>query len=162
MTNKTSVSVVRCDSYDRDKIITAIGQTFDFFGGIHNIIKKGARVLLKPNFIKESSPEDCTITHPMVIEAVAKKALEMGATPIIGDSPAFGAISKIASRAGIDCFAEEHGIEIIELDSPRRVKTKCGAKPFTLTVSGRALDVDAIINIPKLKAHGQLLYTAGV
>ena len=86
----------------------------------------------------------------------------MGATPIIGDSPAFGAISKIARRAGLDRFAEEHGIEIIELDSPRRVKTKCGAKSFTLTVSGRALDVDAIINIPKLKAHGQLLYTAGV
>ncbi|MEK7805459.1 MAG: ChaN family lipoprotein [Planctomycetota bacterium] len=162
MTNKTSVSIVRCDNYNRDKVITAIGQTFDFFGGIHSIIKKGTKVLLKPNFIKESAPEDCTITHPIVIEAIAKKALEMGATPIIGDSPAFGAISKIAGRAGIDRFAEEYGIEIIELDSPRRVKTKCGSKSFTLTVSGKALDVDAIINIPKLKAHGQLLYTAGV
>ncbi|MBI5677589.1 MAG: DUF362 domain-containing protein, partial [Planctomycetes bacterium] len=107
MTQKTSVSVVRCDSYDRDKVITAIGQTFDFFGGIQNIIKKGTKVLLKPNFIRESAPEDCTITHPIVIEAVAKKTLEMGATPIIGDSPAFGAISKIAGRAGIGCFAEE-------------------------------------------------------
>ncbi|HHT9147336.1 MAG TPA: DUF362 domain-containing protein, partial [Candidatus Wunengus sp. YC61] len=144
MTNKTSVSVIRCESYNRDKVITAVDQTFDFFGGIQSIIKKGTKVLLKPNFIKESSPEDCTITHPMVIEAVAKKVLEMGATPIIGDSPAFGAISKIARRAGIDRFAEEYGIEIIELDSPRRVKTKCGSKPFTLTVSGRALDVDAI------------------
>ena len=85
----------------------------------------------------------------MVIEAIAKKVLEMGATPIIGDSPAFGAISKIARRAGLDRFAEEYGIEIIELDSPRRVNTQCGTKPFTLTVSGRALDVDAIINIPK-------------
>lgn len=162
MTDKTSVSIVRCESYDRDKVITAVEQTFAYFGGIHTIVKKGAKVLLKPNFIRESAPEDCTITHPMVIEVVAKKVLEMGATPIIGDSPAFGAISKIARRAGIDRFAEEHGIEIIELDSPRRVKTKCGTKPFTLTVSGRALDVDAIINIPKLKAHGQLLYTAGV
>ena len=98
----------------------------------------------------------------MVIEVVAKKVLEMGATPIIGDSPAFGAISKIARRAGLDRFAEEHGIKIIELDSPRRVKTKCGAKSFSLSVSSRVLDVDAIINIPKLKAHGQLLYTAGV
>ena len=148
MTNKTRVSVVRCESYNGDKVITAIGQTFDFFGGIQNIIKKGTKVLLKPNFIKESAPEDCIITHPKVIETIAKKVLEMGATPIIGDSPAFGALSKIAGRAGLDCFAEEHGIEIIELDSPRRVKTRCGAKPFTLTVSGRALDVDAIINIP--------------
>lgn len=35
-------------------------------------------------------------------------------------------------------------------------------KTFHLTVSGKALDVDAIINIPKLKAHVQLLYTAAV
>ena len=132
MTKKTSVSVVRCESYDKVKVTSAIDQTFDFFGGIHRIIKKGTKVLLKPNFIRESAPEDCTITHPIVIEAIAKKVLEMGATPIIGDSPAFGAISKIAGRAGIDCFAEEHGIEIIELDSPRRVKTKCGAKSFSL------------------------------
>ena len=162
MTQKTSVSVVRCDCYNRDKVITAIGQTFDFFGGIHSIVKKGTKVLLKPNFIRESAPEDCTITHPIIIEAVAKKVLEMGATPIICDSPAFCAISKISIPPILDHFAEEHGIKIIELDSPRRVNTQCGTKPFTLTVSGRALDVDAIINIPKLKAHGQLLYTAGV
>ena len=162
MTIKTGVSIVRCPTYDRENISAAINQTFGFFGGIHNIIKKEAKVLLKPNLLRESAPEDCTITHPIVIEAVAKKVLEMGATPIIGDSPAFGAISKIARRAGIDRFAEEYGIEIIELDSPRRVNTQCGTKSFTLTVSGRALDVDAIINIPKLKAHGQLLYTAGV
>ena len=31
-----------------------------------------------------------------------------------------------------------------------------------MTVSGRALDVDAIINIPKLKVHVQVLFTAGV
>src|SRR3990167_7997904 len=105
MTQKTSVSVVRCDCYNRDKVITAIGQTFDFFGGIHSIVKKGTKVLLKPNFILESAPEDCTITHPIIIEAVAKKVLEMGAPPIIGNSPAFGAISKIARRAGLDRFA---------------------------------------------------------
>src|SRR3990170_4920610 len=57
MTQKTIVSVVRCESYNRDKVITAINQTFDFFGGIQNIIKKGTQVLLKPNFIKESAPE---------------------------------------------------------------------------------------------------------
>src|SRR3989337_4323247 len=115
MTKNTSVSVVRCESYNRDKVITAVDQTFDFFGGIQNIKKKGTKVLLKPNFIRESAPEDCTITHPIIIEAVAKKVLEMGATPIIGDSPAFGAISKIARRAGLDRFAEEYGFGIIEV-----------------------------------------------
>lgn len=156
------VSLIRCENYHRENVAATIDQTFNYFGGIQNVIKKGMRVLLKPNFIKESDPEACAITHPAVIEAVAKKVLEMGAIPIIGDSPAFGALSKIASRAGLDRFAQEHGIEIIELNSPRKVKAKCGSKPFSLTVSGYALDVDAIINIPKLKAHVQLLFTASV
>lgn len=162
MTNKTRVSIVRCADYDREIVNAAIDETFAHFGGIHTIIKKGTKVLLKPNFIKESAPEECVVTHPVVIETVAKKVLEMGAVPIIGDSPAFGAVSKIAKRLGLDKFAEKHGIEIVELDMPRRVKATCGTKSFSLTISGRVLDVDVIINLPKLKAHVQLLYTAAV
>ncbi len=162
MASTTGVSIVRCTSYDKEKLIAAIDRIFDHFGGIHTIIKKGSRVLLKPNLLKESETEECIITHPIVIEAVAEKVLELGAIPVIGDSPAFGAVSKIARRVGMDRFANKHGIEIVELDMPRRVKAKCGTKSFSLTVSGRALDVDAIINLPKLKAHGQLLYTAAV
>ncbi|MBT3353625.1 MAG: DUF362 domain-containing protein, partial [Candidatus Scalindua sp.] len=93
---------------------------------------------------------------------VAEAVLEAGATPIIGDSPAFGSVVKVAKRIGLDKFAEKHGIDIIELDKPRKVSINCGGKDFSLTVSGRALDVDAIINLPKLKVHVQVLFTAGV
>lgn len=162
MVNITKVSVVRCEVYDKEKISIALEQTFDFFGGLGNVINKGAKVLLKPNFLKESNYGDCTVTHPLVIEGIAEKLLEFGATPIIGDSPAFGAVTKIVRRLKLDTFAEKHGIDIVELDNARRVKAQCGTKTFNLTVSGKALDVDAIINIPKLKAHVQLLFTAAV
>ena len=119
-------------------------------------------MLLKPNFLKESSPRKCIITHPVVIETVAETVLEAGATPIIGDSPAFGSVAKVARRVGLDKVAEKLGIDIIELDKPRKVSINCGGKEFSLTVSGRALDVDAIINLPKLKVHVQVLFTAGV
>ena len=162
MTNLNKVSVVKCTDYSKEDIRSAVDKTFSFFGGIENVIKKGSKVLLKPNFLKESSPRKCIVTHPAVIEAVAEAVLEAGATPIIGDSPAFGSVAKIASRIGLDKFAEKHGIDIIELDKPRKVSINCGGKDFSLTVSGRALDVDAIINLPKLKVHVQVLFTAGV
>ena len=162
MTNLSKVSVVKCTDYSKEDIRSAVNKTFSFFGGIENVIKKGSKVLLKPNFLKESSPRKCIVTHPAVIEAVAEAVLEAGATPIIGDSPAFGSVAKIASRIGLDKFAEKHGIDIIELDKPRKVSINCGGKDFSLTVSGRALDVDAIINLPKLKVHVQVLFTAGV
>ena len=162
MTNLSKVSVVKCTDYSKEDIRSAVNKTFSFFGGIENVIKKGSKVLLKPNFLKESSPRKCIVTHPAVIEAVAEAVLEAGATPIIGDSPAFGSVVKVAKRIGLDKFAEKHGIDIIELDKPRKVSINCGGKDFSLTVSGRALDVDAIINLPKLKVHVQVLFTAGV
>jgi len=162
MSNINKVSLVKCTSYSQDEVSDAINKTFSFFGRIENIIQKGSRVLLKPNFLKESSPRKCVITHPIVVETVARKVIEAGATPVIGDSPAFGSMKKITRRVGLDKVAEEMGIDIIELDKPRKVSVNCGGKEFSLTVSGRALDVDAIINLPKLKVHVQLLFTAGV
>lgn len=162
MDKKVEVSIVRCESYDKGLIGSAVDNAFDHFGGIEKFIKKGAKILLKPNLLKGCDPASCTITHPSVIEVITEKVLELGAIPIIGDSPAFGSVLKIAKRAGFDKFAEKHGVEIIELDRPQKINARCGEKPFSLTISGRALDVDAIINIPKLKAHVQFAFTGAV
>ncbi|MDR4504972.1 MAG: DUF362 domain-containing protein [Candidatus Scalindua sp.] len=162
MTNLNKISLVRCSSYSQKEVSDAIDKTFSYFGGIESIVKQGDKVLLKPNFLKASSPRKCVITHPVVIETVARKVLDAGAVPVIGDSPAFGSMKKITSYVGLDKVARNLGIKIIELDKPRKVSVECGGKKFTLTVSGKALDVDAIINLPKLKAHVQLLYTAGI
>ncbi|MDE2217140.1 MAG: hypothetical protein KGJ87_08295 [Planctomycetota bacterium] len=64
MASTIGVSIVRCTSYEKEKLIAAIDRIFDHFGGIHTIIKKGSRVLLKPNLLKESETEECIITHP--------------------------------------------------------------------------------------------------
>lgn len=162
MTNLNTVSLVKCTDYSKEDIHNAIDKTFSFFGGIEDIVKKGEKVLLKPNFLRESCPEDCVITHPVVVETVAEMVLDAVAKPVIGDSPGFGSVRKVARRVGLDKVAERLGIDLIELDNSRNVSINCGGKEFSLTVSGRALDVDAIINIPKLKAHSQLLFTAGV
>ncbi len=156
------VSLVKCTTYSQHEVSKAIDKTFSYFDGIESFVKKGEKVLLKPNFLRESSPRKCVITHPIVIETVARKVLEAGGVPIIGDSPAFGSIKKIASYIGLDKVARDLGIDIIELDRPRKVSLTCGGKKFSLTVSGKALDVDTIINLPKLKAHVQQLYTAGI
>ncbi|MGR3219154.1 MAG: DUF362 domain-containing protein [Candidatus Anammoxibacter sp.] len=161
-TNKTTISIVKCDNYDRANVNLAVDKTFEYFGGIRDIISSCKKVLIKPNFLKKSLPETCTITHSAIIESVAEKLLEMGIQPIIGDSPAFGAVSKIAKCIGLDKFAQKHNIDIIELDEPRLMDMKCGTKLFSQTVSGRSLDVDAIINLPKLKAHNQIFFTAAV
>jgi uncharacterized protein (DUF362 family) len=162
MTNVNKVSLVKCTGYSQKEVSDAVDKTFSYFGGIEGVVKKGQKVLLKPNFIIESSPRKCAVTHPVVVETVARKVLSAGAVPIIGDSPAFGSIKKIARRIGLDKVAESLGIDIVEMDKPRRVSVVCGGKKFSLTVSSRALDVDVIINLPKLKAHVQLLFTAGI
>lgn len=160
--NKTTVSVVRRTDYDKAGIKAAVDETFGFFGGVKGLLKRGDSVLVKPNFLRKSRPESCTITHPAIIESVVEALLDNGVSPVIGDSPAFGSVSRIAQGIGLDKFAEKHNIDIIELDEPRRVETRCAGETFSLTVSGKALDFDAIINLPKLKAHVQFLFTGAV
>lgn len=91
------VSVVRQEaSYDpslvRRGIITAVGQLGLSWG---DIVRPGDRVLLKPNFIRESHTErpdewEQIITHGAVIGAVAKEvagALQGSGTITIADAP---------------------------------------------------------------------------
>ena len=162
MDKNSKVSIVKCTDYSELKINSAIDKTFELFGGIQNVIKNRARVLIKPNFLQKSLPEKCIVTHPSVIKSIARKLLEVDAIPVIGDSPAFGSVHSIIKCIGLDEFVKENNISVIELDDPRKVEMRYGMKLFPFTVSGKALDIDAIINVPKLKAHVQLLFTGAI
>ncbi len=156
----SSVALIRCGRYDRDEVRAAVRRALDLMGGINARIKPGQRVLLKPNLLKAARPESCVATHPEVVRAVAEEVLAAGGRPFIGDSPAFGSFREVARTTGMTMVARDLGIGLIELKHPVRVSASNGGPPLKL--SRIALEADAVINIPKLKAHCQLGLTAGV
>ncbi|MBN1816466.1 MAG: DUF362 domain-containing protein [Sedimentisphaerales bacterium] len=118
-------------------------------------IRKGDRVLIKPNLIVPRVPESAVQTHPAVILAVAGLLLDQGARPFVADSPGWGSLQSCIHALQLDESLRRLGVPYYALDKPV-VRELPDCRGMRLAVSGRALEADAIINLPKFKAHQQL------
>lgn len=156
------VSLLRCDRYEDPDLQRGVRDCLEPLGGIESLVKPGDRVLLKPNLLAGRVPEAAVTTHPAVVRAVARMVLDAGGMPIIGDSPAIEPFARVAKRSGMAAVAEELGIEIRELLDPVRAPEREGVPRKRLELASLALEADVVLNLPKLKTHGQMLLTLGV
>jgi uncharacterized protein (DUF362 family)/Pyruvate/2-oxoacid:ferredoxin oxidoreductase delta subunit len=125
-------------------------------------VSPGQRVLLKPNLLSAKPPEAAVTTHPEIVRAVALAVLDAEARPYLGDSPGYGSISSILAKSGIGKIVNELGLEVVPFKTPRAISLPEGGIYRSLDLAGEALEFDAIINLPKLKTHGQLILTLAV
>lgn len=161
MADRTVVSLVRCRGYEPERVAEAIERHFRLLGGIEQFVKPGDRVLLKPNFIApRSHRQDATQTHPAVILAAARFLKDFGARPFVGDSPGWGDVQSCAEALELVEPLKRLGVPLRQLDRPTMRRVREGGPRVGL--SEVALEADVIINLPKLKAHGQLLVTLAV
>lgn len=80
----------------------------------------------------------------------------------VGDSPGFGTVAKIAETMGLFAALKAAGcgdVPVIALGSPRQAALSLGGH---IPLSRHALEVDHIVNVPKMKAHAQMRLTLGV
>jgi uncharacterized protein (DUF362 family) len=120
------------------------------------------KVLLKPNLLAGDPPDAATTTHPAVVEAVLSRVCDLGARPLIGDSAAFGRTERIAEAAGIGAVARRFGVPIVDFRDRAVWVDHPGRTLRRLRMARDVLEADALINLPKLKVHRQMLLTAGV
>jgi uncharacterized protein (DUF362 family)/Pyruvate/2-oxoacid:ferredoxin oxidoreductase delta subunit len=159
---KPSVSIVRCENYDEEKVISALRESITLVGGIQIFVKKGSRVLLKPNLLYGKSPEKAVTTHPSIIKGMILLVREAGGIPFIGDSPSVGSLTRAAEKAGIKAVADEMKCPLVEFNRPV-VPRERGGKIFKkLEIDQAVLEADVVINLPKWKTHAQMLLTLGV
>ncbi len=156
----TFVAVTRCESYESPAIAQAVARQFDLLGGIEKYVKRGDTVLLKPNFIAPRSRRHATQTHPAVILAVARLLKEFGARPFVGDSPAWGNVFACARKLNLDKDLAKLAVPVKQLNKPRWCKLS--ERNRKVGISSAALEADVIINLPKFKAHQQLVATFAV
>ncbi len=164
MINKAQAAIVKSRSYNNDHVYKDIKSAVDLLGGINRFVKKGNKVLLKPNLLSAKPPEAGITTHPAVIKAVAKLVIDAGGTPFIGDSPGGRSINfeKVAAVTGMKQAAGELGIELVEFRNAIELSATNGGIFKKLNVAKEAVDADVIINLPKLKTHVQMFLTLGV
>jgi len=74
----SSVSLVRCESYDPAEVQSAVREAVFHLGGMAAFVKPGDHVLLKANMLSARSPEKRVTTDPSVVRAGAALVLEAG------------------------------------------------------------------------------------
>ena len=147
------------NNYNQNEIDDAVSRAFNHFGISFN---RGEKVLLKVNLVAGHEPERRVSTDPAVVRAAAKFVLEHGATPLIADSPGIDNFNNAAEKAGFLSIARELNIECHELTDPVDLPVANDADYKKIQVSKFVLEADKIINLAKLKTHGQMYLTMGV
>jgi uncharacterized protein (DUF362 family) len=154
----SKVSIVRCENYNSEKVLEEVTRAVRLLGGIENFVKKGDKVLVKPNLLSARTPEEAVCTHPEIVRAVIRLAKETGAHVLVGDSPgSFFTIEDIDfvyEKTGIKNIAAEENAELVRFERSRIIK----GMPFAEV----ALDASVIISLPKLKTHALTIMTGAI
>ncbi len=158
----SKVALVHCRSYEMPIVDAAVQRAVELLGGMAAFVKPGDRVLIKPNMLGAYIPSKRVTTDPAVVSAVARLVLYEGATPVIGDSPGIGAFKRVAEKTRIAEVARRLGIGVVELSNPIPVPSAAESGFRKIEIASQVLEADTVINLPKLKSHGQMLLTLGV
>ncbi|MBD3211855.1 MAG: DUF362 domain-containing protein [Candidatus Lokiarchaeota archaeon] len=163
--NKTRVSIVNIEDFPttEDAIIHAIELIESDF---HFNLNSAKEILLKPNLLigkKDACTQPGFVNG--VIKYLQKKAVEMK-NVFIGDSP--GQFKKnatdIAKKVGIYEVCRDSRVEFKEFENeiPYHEKIEGGEKLTDYYVSKPIKDADILINLPKLKTHGEATMTGAI
>jgi uncharacterized protein (DUF362 family)/Pyruvate/2-oxoacid:ferredoxin oxidoreductase delta subunit len=159
---RRTVSVTRCSSYDVETVSEALRRCLSQIGGMAAFVKPNQRVFLKPNLLSAKDPAKAVTTHPAIVEAVAHAVREVGAVPVVGDSPggAIRGVKRVWANTGMEEMARRTGIELVNLEASGSKAIRFGR--YTFFIAKPILDADVIINLPKLKTHSLTLLTCAV
>jgi uncharacterized protein (DUF362 family) len=149
------VVIIKCPDYDGLYLTKNIERAFSYFGGIESLVNKGEKILLKPNLLVKDTARSGITTHPFVVKSVADIVRMAGGLPSVGDSPAFGSVHQVAAACGLLPLLKKDNIPIVSFRVNRSFNDK-------IRITDTVRDFDKIINIPKLKAHSQMLFSGAV
>ncbi len=129
-------------------------------GGLENIIKENATVVIKPNLVKPSLPNEAVTTDYRVVQEVVDMAKECGAGKIIiAEATPYGNVFEAAK------YNEISGAVLFNMEECRekdcyKLKPEASLTKEYLFIPKIYMDADVVIGVAKLKTHSE--YDAGV
>lgn len=134
-----------------------VRQAIKAMGGMEQFIKKGARVIVKPNIcVAYATFENAFTSNPLVVGALVKLCLEAGAASVkVMDFPFNGTAANAYARSGIEAEVKKAGGEMVQMAGYKFVPTMFpqGKEIKNMGVYDDILKADAIINVPIPKHH---------
>lgn len=165
---KSEVAVLKCSTYEEEKVEGVISKLLGLIGGLDRVVKKGDRVLIKPNISFPQPPEKGITTHPAVVKSIVKLVRELEGIPVIGDSPVGaakeGGIQGTWEITGMNSALKETGCEKVSFEEVGfgEIPVNKDRKSRKYCISNAVLNSDVVINIPKFKTHSLMTFTGAV
>ena len=141
----------------------ALSSALDAIGGIGRFIKKGERVLLKPNVAFDRVPEQAVNTNPVLVGEMVRQCKNAGASDVLVTDYGSHNPRKTFSRSGIKKTVEQNGGRILYLDEGDFLEDNLKGKFITnWPVLKHTFEIDRLINMPIAKHHGLVFGTASM
>ncbi len=126
-------------------------------GGISNYIKKGQKVVIKPNIGWDRTPELAGNTNPVLIKSLVRKCLDAGASKVTVFDHTCDNWQKCYQTSGIAAAVKEAGGIIMPGNDEKyfkEVSIPNGQKLKSAKIHESLIEADVWINVPILKNHG--------
>ena len=135
----------------------ATRKALEALGGISRFVKKGQRVVLKPNMSFARTPDFSATTHPSVVATVAQACMEAGARQVLVLDHTLQRAELCLERAGIrEACKNIPGVHVLALQERKffgEIKVPRGKVLERVEVFREILDGHVLINMPVAKSH---------
>jgi uncharacterized protein (DUF362 family) len=126
-------------------------------GGIGRFVKKGQKVLVKPNIGWDVSPERAGNTNPKLVSAVIRHCLDAGASDVFVFDHTCDNWQRCYKNSGIESAVKDAGGKIAPGHTEgyyHEASIPWGKSLTKVKEHELILSTDVFINVPILKSHG--------
>ena len=151
---------------EKDKPAELVRKAIKALGGMGKFVKKGNRVLIKPNIAFARPPEGAATTNPEVVGELVRLCFEAGAKEVIVLDYTLDPARITYEMSGIAKAAQAQGARVVYVGRqdfvPVEVPKGKILSAYDVRVLKQVLDADVFINVPIAKTHGSARLTLGM
>lgn len=132
-------------------------------GGIGTFVKKGQKVLVKPNIGWDVVPELAANTNPLLIKRIIEHCFKAGAREVYVFDHTCDNWINTYRNSGIEKAAKSAGAKVVPANSEnyyQQIEIPGGVKLKSAKVHEILLEADVFLNVPILKDHNSTRMTA--
>jgi len=132
------------------------------FGGIGTFVKKGQKVLIKPNIGWDVIPEMAANTNPFLVKRIIEHCLKAGAKEVYVFDHSIDNWVNCYKNSGIERAAKSAGAKVVPANTENYyepIDIPGGIKLKKAKVHQILFEADVFINVPVLKDHNSTRMT---
>lgn len=132
-------------------------------GGMQAFVKRGDKVLVKPNVGWDRTPEQAANTNPEIVAALCEMCFAAGAASVVVSDVTCNEMHRTFDASGIGKAARDAGAKVVfPRDAHLTEVDFNGAVVRSWPVYTHFFDVDRVINVPIAKQHSLSGLTLGM